>query len=51
MQPRGTRWFVTALAAAGLLIAGGLDSAAQEATPAGRGIRSRAPGAHPPRHL
>ena len=33
MQPRGTRWFATTLAVAGLLMAGGLNSTAQEATP------------------
>ena len=35
MKPRGTQWFVTALAAAALFVAGGLDGAAQHATPAG----------------
>jgi plastocyanin len=35
MQTRGKRWFVTALAAAGLFLAGGLGGAAQDATPAG----------------
>jgi plastocyanin len=35
MQPRGTQWFVTGLAAAGLFVASGLGSAAQDATPAG----------------
>jgi hypothetical protein len=35
MKPRGTQWFVTALVAAGLFVAGGLGGAAQDATPAG----------------
>jgi plastocyanin len=33
MQPRGKRWFTTALTAAGLFVAGGLGGAAQDATP------------------
>ena len=35
MKSRGTQWFVTAVATAGLFIAGGVGSAAQDATPAG----------------
>jgi plastocyanin len=35
MTSRGTQWFVTAVATAGLFIAGGVGSAAQDATPAG----------------
>jgi plastocyanin len=35
MKPRGIQWLMTALAAAGLFVAGGLGGAAQDATPAG----------------
>ena len=35
MKSRGTQWFVTAVATAGLFIAAGVGSAAQDATPAG----------------
>jgi plastocyanin len=35
MKPRGTQWFVTALATAGLFVAAGLSGAAQDATPTG----------------
>ena len=35
MKSRGTQWFVTAVATAGLFIVGGLGSSAQDATPAG----------------
>jgi plastocyanin len=35
MKLRGTQWFVTGVAAAGLFVAGGLGGAAQDATPAG----------------
>jgi plastocyanin len=35
MKSRGTRWFVTAIATAGLFIAGGVGGAAQDATPIG----------------
>ncbi len=35
MKPRGTQWFVTAVATAGLFVAGGLGGVAQDATPTG----------------
>jgi plastocyanin len=35
MKPRGMQWLVTAVAAAGLFLAGGFGGAAQDATPAG----------------
>jgi hypothetical protein len=35
MKSRGKQWFVTAVAAAGPFIAGGIGSSAQDATPVG----------------
>src|SRR5215210_8711012 len=35
MKSRGRQWLVTAVATAGLFIAGGMGSTAQDATPAG----------------
>jgi hypothetical protein len=35
MKSQGRQWFVTAVATAGLFIAGGIGSSAQDATPVG----------------
>jgi hypothetical protein len=35
MKSQGRQWFVTAVVTAGLFIAGGIDSSAQDATPVG----------------
>ncbi len=40
MKSRGTQWFVTVIVTAGLFIAGGVGSAAQDTTPGGGSVHA-----------